>query len=379
MLKLRRAIFVTALCLVSTEAAAATYYVRFDGNDANAGTSNAASGAWRTIARANTVMRAGDIVNVISLNPADTSSTSANVIRPSVSGTNAAGGAGRITYQGNTSSPQSLPVYMVDLPQRSYITVRGFRLKNGFSMLGQTNGAAASYNVIENCIILTRGSMRGAQFCRISNCVMRLSPSRGGAALLWTSMDDLLTRPFCQADTLQDNVIDLGASGGDNRTFWVRGFSNNCVFARNRVTAVCDKTSNPDPGLTTYMIAIHESFANYYHDNRWTFEMNNQLDNQARWSAIALRSGSHHNLFERDTMFFGVNSAETISGDLSLGQSSGVDSAEVYANRWKGCYFKVKNTTIRYQYRLKDGLIENCVFVNLRRPALEFEIGRAHV
>ena len=371
--KLRLALLVAALGLVSTQAQAATYFVRSDGNDANAGTSNAPSGAWRTIAKANTVLRAGDVVNVLSLNAADTSSTTANVIRPAASGTNAPGGTGRIVYQGNPASPQSLPVHMVDITRQSYITVRGFRLKNGYGINGQANGAPAVYNVIENCFIVGRIAMRGAQNCRVSNSVMRLQSPRGFAAAYWAGADDLEGKPWCQSDTLRDNVIDLGITGGDHRAFFVRGFTNNCVFARNRVTTLCDRAGSPDVGLTTYVIAIEESFANYYHDNRWEFEMANQLDNQARWAAIAVRSGTHHNLWERDTLMMGANSSESIQGDISLGQHSGVDSAEVYANRWKNCFFKTKYSGIRFQYRLKDGLIENCTFVNLRRAALEIE------
>jgi len=366
-------LFAAALCLVSSEAMATTYYVRSDGSDSNAGTSNAAGGAWRTISKANSTLRPGDIVNVMSLNPADTSSTTANIIRPSVSGTSATGGTGRITYQGNVSNPQSLPVYQVDLPQKSYITVRGFRLNNGYGISGQTNGAAAVYNVIENCVIVGRVGMRGAQFCRVSNNVMRLQAPRGFGAVYFSGADDLNAQPWCHKDTMSFNVIDLGLTGGDHRTFFVRGFTNNCLFASNRVTTVCDRNGSPDPGLTAYVIALEESFANTYRDNRWEFEIANMLDNQSRWAAIAVRSGTHHNLWERDTMYMGVNSSESMLGDISLGQQSGIDSAQVYANHWKDCVFKTKNSSIRYQLRLADGLIENCVFVNLRRAALEIE------
>ena len=368
----RVALLIAALSLVTTEAAAATYYVRSDGNDASAGNSNSASGAWRTISKANSVLRAGDIVNIISLNPADTSNTSSNVIRPSVSGTNAAGGAGRITYQGNPASPTGLPVWMVDLPSRSYITVRGVRLKNGYSMVGTTS-SIASYNVIENCYIQGSGSMRGAQNSRISNCVMRLTQNAHYAGILWTSPNDLTAKPWCERDTLNDNYIDLGATGGDQRSFFVRGFTNNSVFARNRVRAVCDRNANADVGLTTYLIAIEESFANYYHDNRWDFEMLNQLDAGARWAALAVRSGTHHNLWERDSIFFGMNSSESWLGDISLGQSSLIDSAQVYANTWRGCFFKTRNSYTRFQLQMDDGVIEDCVFVNLRQPALQVE------
>jgi hypothetical protein len=50
--------------LSSTLAYGATYYVRTDGNNANAGTSNAAGGAWRTIDFAANSVAAGDVVRV---------------------------------------------------------------------------------------------------------------------------------------------------------------------------------------------------------------------------------------------------------------------------------------------------------------------------
>jgi len=49
------------LCI---SAQAATYYVRKDGNNANAGTSDQPSGAWRTISKAASVVNAGDTVYV---------------------------------------------------------------------------------------------------------------------------------------------------------------------------------------------------------------------------------------------------------------------------------------------------------------------------
>ena len=59
---LLRAVYVALICLIASEARAATYYVRKTGNDNNSGTSPAA--AWLTLGKAAQTLVAGDTVYV---------------------------------------------------------------------------------------------------------------------------------------------------------------------------------------------------------------------------------------------------------------------------------------------------------------------------
>ena len=61
----RQTVFAVVVFLVAPAlASAATYYVRTDGNNSNAGTSNSAGGAWRTVGFAVDNLAAGDTVRV---------------------------------------------------------------------------------------------------------------------------------------------------------------------------------------------------------------------------------------------------------------------------------------------------------------------------
>lgn len=61
-MKLLLTIFLFLLAVISN---ATTYYVRTDGNNANAGTTNSSGGAWLTIAYASTHTSSGDIIHVV--------------------------------------------------------------------------------------------------------------------------------------------------------------------------------------------------------------------------------------------------------------------------------------------------------------------------
>lgn len=104
---------ITALLLTADLAHAATYYVRMDGNNANAGIANSASGAWRTIDYAADHAGAGDVIRV-------QAGSYSERVSPSMSGT--AGNTitlvadGAVTFCG------------MDITNKNYLRVIGFTI-----------------------------------------------------------------------------------------------------------------------------------------------------------------------------------------------------------------------------------------------------------
>jgi hypothetical protein len=78
------------------------------------------------------------------------------------------------------------------------------------------------------------------------------------------------------------------------------------------------------------------------------------------WGAFAFRDSSSDFLFERDTMFLGVNSNFEIRGMMA---ASGSFPGSVTRNHWKDCFVKI-NGYILGQDRIDNTLIENCVFAS---------------
>lgn len=117
-----------------TRAAGNTYYVATNGSDSSPGT---LSKPWRTIAKANQTLQAGDTVFI-------RSGTFKEVIKPVRSGTN----ANRIIF--SNYSGEKVVISNVNEPlvlsSRSYITIRGLEFRNVGTYLTMANG---DYNHIE--------------------------------------------------------------------------------------------------------------------------------------------------------------------------------------------------------------------------------------
>ena len=107
-------------------------------SDQNAGTKDR---PWKTIAKANQTLRAGDTVNILS------GSYTTSYINPSSSGTSES----RITYRnyGTDAVTISGQTYAVYLNGKDYITVQGIKAQNCTHFLYLVNDA--NYNIINNC------------------------------------------------------------------------------------------------------------------------------------------------------------------------------------------------------------------------------------
>ena len=134
---MKKLAWMLALCL-ATQANAATYYIRSGGSNSNAGTTNSDGGAWQTLAKANTTVQPGDVVQVISLTASDTTS---GVLLPAMDGTPTAW----ITYIGNPASPLTFGLADVRL-SKSYVSIKGFRSRNRMAMAYTDEGHKPYYD-----------------------------------------------------------------------------------------------------------------------------------------------------------------------------------------------------------------------------------------
>lgn len=109
------------LCLWASVASATTYYVRTDGNNANAGTANTAGGAWRTIDYGADHAAAGDTVRV-------QAGTYVETATPGVSGTS--GSTVTLVADGTVTTCG------MDFSAKSYIRIVGFTMNPNASSCG---------------------------------------------------------------------------------------------------------------------------------------------------------------------------------------------------------------------------------------------------
>src|SRR2546425_736951 len=107
-----RAWLALASLILPAAAHATTYYLSPGGNDASLGTSPSA--AWRTIAKANATLNAGDAVIIAP-------GTYSDQIKPQ---NNGASITQRISYIGSLSNPSQVVVSNIFL-DRAYVSVKG--------------------------------------------------------------------------------------------------------------------------------------------------------------------------------------------------------------------------------------------------------------
>jgi hypothetical protein len=359
----------------------ATYFVRSDGSDSNTGTSNSGSGAWRTLGKANSMLQPGDIVRVTSLNAADTSSSTTNLINPT-----RAGSAGApIIYIGSPVEPASYPIPEIRL-QRSYVRVIGFRAKNGVSIASTSAANTVSGAVIEDCIVAKRASFVSALDSKIASCVMYLSASSSAKGDQPTALaienGSFTGAAMPQRDTLRGNTIIINPINVEARAIKIRGYAKNCLLERNRIYATFD---NRGVESSASLLVLYESWFNTYRDNHWVVEIVNSTLGTGRWYPMNTRSGTHGNLFERDTFDIDLDPPHFYSY-TTLSQSSDpicdIDNPPAgytcnrgtHDNSWVGCVFRSTGDVV-FQDWASGATIRNCIFVNSNYAALGVTAG----
>jgi hypothetical protein len=334
-----------ALALTSGSASAATYYLSPSGSDSNAGTSPGSP--WATINKANTALRAGDVVII-------GNGTYTQQINPTTNGTS----SGRITYVGNLASPTSVQVSGVDL-SKAYITVKGISTGSGGGLvLGYLNESAKAFrDSVAFCYFRGSVAFRGAK-----NCMVARNTFLGGVAF---EMDHGLAGFPATAnsafDTLRRNVINNGTITW--KGFVVRGYTERCVVDSNQISGSFTGSNTDVQGRYFY-----RSYNNILRDNKWTYEATNNAGGP--WVAFAFRDSSSFNLFERDTVLAGVQSGYLIGGRLvNAGDATIVGGC--HSNIYRGCFYKT-TSYVWAQDNFTNGTIENSVFASKTDYAVWF-------
>ncbi|HTK31820.1 MAG TPA: DUF1565 domain-containing protein [Candidatus Saccharimonadaceae bacterium] len=336
-LRVAIATFVLGVALPAL-ALAGSYYVSTSGSDSNAGTQAA---PWRTIAKANATLNAGDVVFI-------SPGTYADAVNPQHNGASI---TQRISYVGSLSNPASVVVNGIWI-EHAYVSVKGVT-SGGFTLYYTSESAKAVYDSIAWCVA-TGGGLGSAGS---KNCVVANNRISGTVSLLMNNWQPgppgVINTAF---DTIRANVIDVGTITQGIKGFSVRGFVQYCLVDSNRISQFFVSANGGDLAGRY----IYNSYFNTFRDNSWHFEAD--ADQASPYVAFALRDSSHDNLFERDSMLCGVQSGFAIGGRL-VNAGNAAWTGQCVNNHWKGCYFLTSSYTFN-QDLLNNCLIENCVFAS---------------
>ena len=335
---------VLASIAIPSTSFATTYYVSPGGNDASAGSQAA---PWRTIAKANATLNAGDAVILAP-------GTYTDQIYPARNGASI---TQRISYIGSLANPSQVVVKNIWI-EHSYISVKGVT-GGGFTLYYSNETAKAVYDSIAWCAS-TGGGFGSAGG---KNSVIAHNTINGTIALL---MNLWYAGPpgtiNSERDTIRGNVINVGSVTQGTKGFSVRGFVQNCLVDSNRVSQFFAVANGGDLAGRY----LYNSYYNTFRDNSWHFEADGDLPSP--YVAFALRDSSHDNLFERDSMLCGVQSGYQIGGRL-VNSGNASWTGQCINNHWKGCYFLTTSYTFN-QDLLNNCLIENCVFASKKAYGL---------
>ncbi len=331
-----------AVMLGASAAGATTYYVNPSGNDTNPGSQGS---PWRTIAKANSALTAGDVCMI-------TPGTYTDPIQPANNGVPGA----RITYLGSLSNPGAATVGPI-LINKAWITLKGVKTSGSINLYYTSETAKAWHDSLAYVITSGDANCQGAKDCMITRCTIN-----GPVELL---MNNFLTGPpgiaSSERDTVRANTINVGTIS-NGKGFALRGFTQYCLVDSNRISQFFAAALGGDLAGRY----LYNSYYNTFRDNSWHFEADGDLASQ--WAAFALRDSSSYNLFERDSMLCGVQSGYSIGGRLvNSGNAAWVGQCR--NNHWKDCFYLTTGYTFN-QDLLNGAILEGCVFASKRTHGL---------
>ncbi len=333
-----RPLLLTALLVLAAAPALATnYYVTTGGSDTNAGSLAA---PWRTLAKANATLVAGDACWIAN-------GTYADPVQPANNGTSSA----RISYVGNLSNTAAVVVPSIYV-NKTWVTVKGINATTDFQLYYTNETGKAWHDSVAYCRVpgLT---IWGAQDCMVARNIIS-----GKAAILDNFGYAGPPDPFISAparDTIRGNVLTTTIT---DKGFALRGDAQFCVIDSNTFNFTFDVNHGGDCQGRYLYNAYHNTFR----DNRWNIEATGELPASAQYTGFALRDSSSYNLFERDSMYCGVQSNFDIGGRL-VNSGNVAWTGQCVGNHWTGCIFKTTGYVFT-QDLFNGALIENTVFAS---------------
>ena len=300
---------VVAALVLGAPAQATTYYVSPTGNDTSAGTSSGT--AWRTIAKANQTLGAGD--NVL-IQPG----TYSDGIVPAASGTSGS----RITYTGAIVGRALISVASIDITGRSYVTVKGVTSQGALNVSGGGSGNAAQYDSVSYVTVLAGAGILGAY-----HCVFDHDSIGTGATSDKLSMGTTLSNSRTQYTTMVDCYFHLASVTGS--AVMTYGGVLNCNFIRCKFDLLLPAGNADSHPNMNYRVRN-----NTWTDCKYTFK---NLGTQESYG-LNLRDSCEFNSFVRDTFIVDPTSTNTIKTEFA---TAGAYPGHCRYNSWTNCYFKV--------------------------------------
>lgn len=313
------------LIFTALKLSAATYYIRTDGSDSNAGTTDSAGGAFLTLNHAASVAAAGDTINLGSGNHADAATIS-------TSGTD----GNYITVTGASSSWQQRRIIL----NGSYWKFDGFRVGDPTHVYSGGWGnfeISGSTNLFLNLLHDPDGTASGASSPGSGSLLYFERSSRACIASNNVSRDVNYTKGIYQisghghlitANTVSNTIdVDFAYLHGTNITISYNDVSGNTIVDDAGQHSDFFQTFGDNSTDVLYDCIIE---GNYMHDSGTQIAFMSQ-DSNPLFNGITIRN----NIFANITSFMGVGITNTaILNNLfykcnATGQAGGNESAIV--------------------------------------------------
>ncbi len=340
--------------LVTAPASATVRYLSPTGTSTADGLT--ASTAWN-LAKVNSSLVAGDVCRVLP-------GSYTGDIAPVNSGQPTA----RITIVGDLANPAAATFTGGIATDRSYLSIKGVKVTGGISLKCNSSALTAQYDSVAWCMA-TSVSFEGSKHNLVARCrILNGTAAKSNTVAFvmngwydWPTTGQFMSN--AEYDTLRGNTIEMGTISW--KGFAMRTFAQRCVIDSNFISGRFTGT-NPD----VQGRYLYNSYYNTFRDNRWVFEADNALPGNVPWNCFSLRDSSSYNLFERDTIYAGLQSNVPMYGRL---MNAGVTAwnGQTVRNTFRQCVWKMTGYLYVQMYA-RGTVMDRCLVASTGSPAISF-------